>query len=120
MLPPRPTESFTLPRCSDCGKFHFYPRPACPHCGGAKLAWADAGGGGTVYSYSTVYRAPSAAFKDEVPYVVAIVKTDEGPHLLSRVVGAAPEAVKIGMRLRARMEKVSGAITLPVFEPSAD
>jgi uncharacterized OB-fold protein len=40
-----------------------------------------------------------------VPYVIAIVKTDEGPHLLSRVVGVAPEAVKIGMKVRA--EKVT-------------
>ena len=111
MLPPRPTDIFTLPRCGDCGAFHFYPRPACPKCGGAKFDWAAAGGGGSVYSFSTVYRAPSPAFRDQLPYVIAIVKTDEGPHLLSRVVGVAPEAVKIGMRLRARMEDGR-----PVFE----
>ena len=60
-----------------------------------------------------MHRAPSAAFKDDVPYVVAIVKTDEGPHLLSRVVGVAPEAVKIGMRL-----KLKPGTALPVFEPA--
>jgi uncharacterized protein len=103
MLPPRPTETFSLPRCGDCGAFHFYPKPACPKCGGSKLAWAEASGRGTVYSFSTVHRAPSPAFKDDVPYVVAIVKTDEGPHLLSRVVGIAPGKVGIGMKLQARM-----------------
>ena len=117
MLPPRPQEKpgdkFWLPRCADCGKFHFYPRPACPHCQGARLTWAEASGRGEVYSHSTVHRAPSAAFKDDVPYVVAIVKTDEGPHLLSRVVGVAPEAVKIGMRL-----KLKPGAALPVFEPA--
>ena len=112
MLPARPTDKFVLPRCADCGQFHFYPRPACPGCGGANLAWAEASGKGEVYSYSTVHRAPSEAFKADVPYVVAIVKTDEGPHLLSRIVGVAPEAVKIGIRLRARMEN-----GLPVFGP---
>jgi uncharacterized OB-fold protein len=66
-----------------------------------------------VYSHSAVYRAPSEAFKADVPYVVAIVKTDEGPHLLSRVVGVAPEAVRIGMRL-----KVKPGSPLPVFEPA--
>ena len=49
-----------------------------------------------------MHRAPSPELKDDVPYVVAIVETDEGPHLLSRVVGVAPEAVHIGMRLQVR------------------
>jgi hypothetical protein len=69
-----------------------------------------------VYSHSTVYRAPSPAFKDDLPYVIAIVKTDEGPHLLSRIVGIAPESVKIGMRIRVKMQ-VKGDSALPVFEP---
>jgi len=116
MLPPRPTDRFVLPRCEDCGKFHFYPRPVCPHCQGARIAWAEASGGGAVYSHSTVHRAPGPAFKNDVPYVIAIVKTDEGPHLLSRVVGVSPEAVRIGMRLRVRLEKVAGGDLLPVFE----
>jgi uncharacterized OB-fold protein len=41
------------------------------------------------------------------------VKTDEGPHLLSRVVGVAPEQVKIGLRL-----KVKSGGGLAVFEPA--
>lgn len=116
MLAPRPADRFTLPRCADCGRFHFYPRPACPHCAGARIDWAEASGRGEVYSHSTVRRAPSPAFKDDVPYVIAIVKTDEGPHLLSRVVGVAPGAVRIGMRLRVRLQEM-GISRLFVFEP---
>ena len=115
MLAPRPIDRFALPRCSDCGKFHFYPRPVCPHCAGARLAWAQASGRGVVYSHSTVHRAPSPAFKADLPYVVAIVKTDEGPQLLSRIVGIAPEKVAIGMRVRVKME-LKGDAALPVFE----
>ena len=111
MLPPRPTDRFTMPRCGDCGRFHFYPRPVCPHCQGSQLAWAEPSGRGEVYSYSTVHRAPSPEFKAEVPYVVAIVKTEEGPHLLSRIVGIAPDAVKIGMKVKAIMSNGR-----PVFE----
>ena len=109
MLPPRPTDKFTMPRCEACGKFHFYPKPVCPHCQGSKLSWAEPSGRGEVYSYSTVHRAPSAEFKADVPYVVAIVKTEEGPHLLSRIVGV--ESVKIGMKVTVRMSN-----GLPVFE----
>ena len=117
MLPPRPIDHFALPRCDDCGKFHFYPKPACPYCGGTKLAWAKASGRGEVYSHSVVYRAPSPAFKDDLPYVVAIVKTDEGPHLLSRVVGMKPEEVRVGQRLRVRPEPGPDHASPRVFEP---
>ncbi len=68
-----------------------------------------------MYSFSVVHRAPSPAFKADVPYVVAIVKTDEGPHLLSRVVGVSPDAVKIGMRLKVSMQKAPEDVSLPVF-----
>lgn len=109
---------FALPRCEACGKFHFYPRATCPHCGGARIAWVPASGAGEVYSFSVVHRAPGPAFKADVPYVVAIVKTDEGPHLLSRVVGVSPDAVKIGMRLKVSIQEVSGDVSLPVFSPA--
>lgn len=69
-----------------------------------------------MYSFSVVHRAPSPAFKEDVPYVIAIVATDEGPHLLSRIVGVAPEAVHIGMRLRVRFDTVSEETALPVFD----
>jgi uncharacterized OB-fold protein len=106
---------FALPRCESCGQHHFYPRPACPHCGGARIAWAEASGRGTVYSFSVVHRAPGPAFAGDVPYVVAIVETEEGPHLLTRIVGIAPDQVRIGMKLRVRFDRVSNDVALPVF-----
>lgn len=102
MIAPRPTDKFALPRCADCGKFHFYPRDFCPHCGSTNVAWADASGKGSVYSFSVVHRAPSPAFKDQVPYVVAMVKTDEGPHMLTRLSGFSPEEVQIGKRVKVQ------------------
>jgi hypothetical protein len=111
---------FLLPRCEACGRRHFYPRPACPHCGSDRVAWAEASGGGTVYSYSVVHRAPGPAFAGDVPYVVAIVKTDEGPHLLSRIVGIAPDAVRIGTKVRVRFDRVSEDAALPVFGPPGE
>ena len=104
---------FAMPHCADCGRFHFHPRPACPHCGSERIAPAKASGRGTVYSYSVVHRAPSAAFADQVPYVVVIIETEEGPHLMSRVVGMPPEAVAIGLHVRVRAGADGAA---PLFE----
>ena len=111
---------FALPRCTACSRFHFYPRPACPHCGGERFTWTEPSGRGSVYSFSIVQRAPSAAFAGEVPYVVAIVATDEGPHLMSRVVGVRPDDVRIGMRVRVRVEVQGDAPLLPLFELDPD
>ena len=79
-------DSFALPFCVKCAQFHFYPKPACPHCGSTDVSQSEVSGYGEVYSFSIVYRSPSPAFNDEVPYVIAIVATREGPHLMTRLV----------------------------------
>jgi uncharacterized OB-fold protein len=104
---------FALPHCESCGRFHFYPKPACPYCAGDRIAPACASGLGSVYSYSVVYRAPSPAFADAVPYAVAIIATDEGPHLMTRIVGVDAGDVRIGMRMRVRLDGPE-----PTFEPA--
>ena len=108
---------FVLPRCESCGRHHFYPRIACPFCGGGPIAWVEASGRGRVYSCSVVYRAPSPAFAADVPYVIAIVETEEGPHLMSRIVGMASEKVAIGMSVRCLLNGNAEAIAPVAFVP---
>ena len=74
-------------------------------------------GAGTLYSYTIVNRAPSPAFAPEVPYVVAIVELDEGPHLMSNLVNCAPEAAAIGMKVKVAFREIGENSVLPVFEP---
>ena len=105
-----------MPRCEDCGHYHFYPRTLCPKCGSARLAWTACSGRGDVYSFTVIHRAPSPAFAAAVPYVVAAVKLDEGPHLMTNIVDCAPDTVRIGMPVRVAFQTVSDEITLPVFE----
>jgi hypothetical protein len=84
-------------------------------------------GRGNVYSFSIVYRAPSPEFEKDVPYVVAIVATDEGPHLMTRLIKVKPEEVTVGMRVmvsgwRTRdepVERMSEGAAPPLFEPES-
>lgn len=108
-----------LPRCNDCGRHHFYPRPACPHCGGRQLEWVPVSGRGSIYSFSVVHRAPGPTFADDVPYVVAIVRIEEGPHLFSRI-DADPRTVAIGQPVRVGFDPVCDEISLPVFVPDTE
>jgi len=108
---------FKLPRCEACTKFHFYPRSTCPHCGSTQLAWHNVSGKGEVYSYTVVHRAPSKGFTEQVPYIVAVVALDEGPHLMTRLTQTDPGAVRIGLRVEVDFEQQDEEITLPVFCP---
>lgn len=109
-----------LPRCEACLKFHSYPRSICPHCGSTQLAWRAVSGRAEVYSYTVVHRAPSQGFAGLVPYVVAVVALDEGPHLMTRLTQVQPDAVRIGLRVQVEFEKQDDEIALPVFRPMAD
>jgi len=104
-----------LPRCEACAKFHFYPRSACPHCGCRELSWQAVSGKGVVYSYTVVHRAPSKGFAPEVPYVVAVVALDEGPHLMARLMQIQPPDVSIGLRVAVDFMRMDDETTLPVF-----
>jgi uncharacterized OB-fold protein len=106
-----------LPRCDACNQVHFYPRALCPHCGGNAFAWVAAAGQGTVYSFTTIRRAPSPAFEPHVPYVVAIVELDEGPHLMTNIVKCDADKVRIGDRVSVDFLDVDDT-TLPVFHKS--
>lgn len=108
---------FVLPRCEDCGRHHFYPRSVCPHCGSSQLAWVEVSGRGEVYSYTVIHRAPSAAFAPDVPYAVALIALEEGPHLMSHVVGCAPGEVRIGLPVQVDFRDAGDGVLLPVFAP---
>lgn len=108
-----------LPHCEACGKFHFYPRAACPHCGSQKLGWRAVSGYGEVYSFTVVHRAPSKGFEALVPYVVAVVALDEGPHMMTRLVDVQSDTVRIGLRVQVAFEKQDEQTALPVFHPLA-
>jgi uncharacterized OB-fold protein len=80
-------------RCSRCGALQYYPRTRCTTCGSGDWKYERLSGRGTVYSWTEVLRnAPSVARAD-VPYILAIVRLEEGPQLLTRVIGADPQAL---------------------------
>ena len=82
--------------CQSCAAPWFFPRPTCPRCGGDDYRWAPVSGGGVVESFTIVTRAPSPAFRDLLPYVVAVVALAEGPRMIANIVGADALEVTIG------------------------
>lgn len=90
----------------------FYPRQLCPHCASCALSFVEPKGTGTVYSSTVVRRKPESGGD----YDVSLVDLDEGIRMMSRVEGVAPGAVRIGMRVKARVA-LDGKQPMVVFDP---
>lgn len=103
---------FMIQRGRSSGRHHFYPRAIEPGTGRDDLEWVPASGLGTVYSTTVVRAKPPAA-----SYNVALIDLAEGPRLMSRVEGVTPEAVRIGMGVRARIANEDGNAFV-VFDPA--
>ena len=86
----------------------------------SEVEWVEAAGGGVVYTCSIVRVNDLPPFPEKVPYVAAIVELDEGPRMMTNVVGCAPEAVEIGMRVQVEFVPLDDDITIPVFRPVPD
>jgi uncharacterized OB-fold protein len=104
---------FQIQHCTACGRHVFYPRALCTHCGSAQLEWVAPSGAGSVYSSTTVRRKPQAGGD----YNVALVDLAEGPRLMSRIDGIAPDQVHIGMKVQARVVDDPAKGKLLVFMP---
>ena len=75
--------------CQDCAHRWFPPGPVCPSCRSMKLGWHEAEGRGVIASYVVVCHPVLAAFREAVPYVVALVE-------LPDCANANGEPVRIG------------------------
>jgi hypothetical protein len=103
-----------LQRCRACGTHQYYPRPVCMRCMSRELEWTEASGRGTVYSY-TVTHLPPEGFEGREPYVLVSVDLAEGARMLGTLLDVAPDAVRIGMPVRATYERLTDDITLLQF-----
>lgn len=103
--------------CDDCDHLFLPPGPRCPRCWSARLSPRAVSGRGRVYSFAVYRRTYHPGMP--APYVVALIELDEGPRMISNVIGCAPEEVEIEMRVRLRFE-TAGDFQLPRFEPCDD
>lgn len=102
--------------CADCKKHIFYPRIHCPHCFSENVSWVEASGQGRIHSYTVVHRA-GPPFKEQTPYVVAIVELNEGVKMMSRIIGDR-EKISIDKPVSVVYEKIDDEVTLPYFKLS--
>lgn len=108
-----------IQRCEDCATHVFYPRLACPACGGERLVWVQASGRGLVYSYTVVKNNAPSAFVADLPYVVAVIRLEEGVQMLSNLVGWSESTLRCDLPVEVVFEPLDENFVLPKFRPVA-
>ena len=102
--------------CEVCGHVQHPPRALCVSCGRTDaLVQVDASGSATVDTFTVVHRAPRPDVA--TPYVVARVRLDEGPVLLTNLpVHPAPgRDWTIGDRVVVGWSDLPDGRALPIF-----
>jgi uncharacterized OB-fold protein len=108
-----------IQRCLECRRHYFYPRAFCRYCTSSYVEWVDASGRARLVSY-VIDARPLPGMEGASP-VIALVRLDEGPTMLTNIVDVdpTPENLRLDMALTVTFT-LRGDVTLPVFTPAEE
>jgi hypothetical protein len=107
-----------LQRCLSCSRLRYPISTICPHCLSTELEWVEVDGRGKVYSFTVFRHVYNEAWRERVPYAVALVQLDAGVTMLANLVGIEPEAIEVGLAVEVTFEEISPEIFRPAFRRS--
>lgn len=107
----------SIQRCADCERFYFYPRSFCRFCTSRNVEWVDVSGRARLSSYIINHRPLPGT--EELSPVIALVTLEEGPRMMTNIVGIepTPENLPLDLPLQVRFE-ARGVMQVPVFAPA--
>ena len=108
-----------LQKCTNCGYVRFPPGVTCPKCQSMEAEWVKLSGKGKVFTFTVFHHIYNKSFTDDIPYDVASVELEEGPRIMSNIIGCKLEDIKIGMPVEVYFEDITDEFTLPKFKPRA-
>jgi uncharacterized protein len=102
-----------LPHCRRCGNTWFPASTRCPQCLSTDVDSTQASGRGRLWSWVIMHRRYIKEF--DPPYVVGFVELEEGPMLMSTIVGARPEQLACEMLLEIIFESATPEMSIAKF-----
>ncbi|TQC44546.1 Zn-ribbon domain-containing OB-fold protein [Rhodococcus sp. WS4] len=103
-------------QCPNCDRYQYPAVVLCPGCS-SEMGWVTASGRGTLHTFTIIRLVFHPAFEREVPYNVSVVELEEGPLMITNVVGIDDDELEIGMPLRVVFDDVAEGVSVPKFTP---
>ncbi|HEU5302474.1 MAG TPA: Zn-ribbon domain-containing OB-fold protein [Acidimicrobiia bacterium] len=103
--------------CPTCGHRQWYPRALCTNCAGTP-EWLECSGRGTVHTFTVIRQFGMKAFRDELPYVIAMIELEEGPLVFGNVTDCDVDDVAIGMPVEVWFTKAADDIGVASWRPA--
>jgi uncharacterized OB-fold protein len=118
------TRRLLVQRCGACHEWIWQPRPICPRCHAPEPAWTEIDGGGHVASWTVLHPPVLEAWADQVPFVVLLVRLDQGVRMLGQLVAedgsllrtdGSAEGLAMGSRVALRWRVEESGANLPAW-----
>jgi uncharacterized OB-fold protein len=111
-----------LQRCTSCGLVQHKPRALCVRCLTDTIEHVVASGKGTIHTFTVTHQNIAPPWNGQLPYVMAYVELEEGPKVLTNIVGAEPGDLRIGQPVLADFASSprddGEAFAVPRFRPA--
>jgi len=104
-----------LMRCRACRTWRLPSRLHCDVCLSDEFDWEQASGRGQVRTFGIMHQRYHPGF--DYPYNLAFVELEEGPRLMTNIVGVDNAAVYVGMPVTVEWEQHED-VALPKFRPA--
>jgi len=101
-------------KCPACAHYQFPPHAACQKCQSFGMVPTEVSGNGEIYSFVVTHYPQVPAF--DYPLPVALIQLDEGPRMISNIVGTDPSDLAIGMGVAVTFVECDNDLTLPMFK----
>lgn len=107
-----------MPRCRDCGQWHWPSVYRCSHCGSWEQGWEEVEPRGEVYTWTRTFHRFQGIDRIKHPFASVVVRLDPvGSHLMGMLeLPAEDTPVAIGDRVKGRFDWVEAKRgTIPVI-----
>ena len=110
-------------KCNSCSNITTPPKMTCQECGGTDLDIVELSKRGKIVTFTLVHVAPEGR-QNEVPYIIALVRLEEGPWIMGNLIDIDPAKatmdlidrdVKVGFRIFPGDKYSPGDQPRPVF-----
>ncbi|MCC7366190.1 MAG: OB-fold domain-containing protein [Dehalococcoidia bacterium] len=103
-------------KCSSCGTWRLPSRSHCDECLSDQYTWEQASGRGVIRTFGVMHQKYHPGFFPELPYNVTIVELEEGPRVVTNIVGAPNSELRVGLPVVVQFEKHADS-AIPKFRP---